>query len=58
MKPVDTSAPNSYKRIVAWVPNRGTASPALASPPTGWAHYSCIETQKKSPVDAGSEPMF
>ncbi len=56
-EPVDTRANGSYKRVVGWVQNKGGAI-ALPSAPIGWAHYSCIETEKKSPIDRNSPTLL
>lgn len=57
-EPLDPNAPGTHKRVLAWFPNKGTSTPILPSPPTGWAHYGCIEIQKKYPVNAGSSKLF
>lgn len=56
-EPVDPNAPGTYKRVLAWFPNK-SGSPVLPGPPMGWAHYTCVDTQKRYPVDAGSSKMF
>ena len=55
---VDVNAKGSFKRVIGWVQNKGSASPALMSSPTGWAHYGCIEIEKREPIKRQSQSLF
>lgn len=56
--PVEPQDPATFQRRLVWMPNRKSHSPALPGPPNAFAHYGCIEIEKRSPIERQSGSLF
>lgn len=57
-EPVDPNSPSIFHRATAWFPNKKSGSPALEGPPQGYAHFGCIEIEKRNPIQRQSGSLF